>query len=292
MAKTLEEGFATFLGRLAPLSSEHDAAASHKNSVKSCLENNFKCYEFFETGSFGSGTGIRHHSDTDYFAVCPSGNLSTSSSSALRSVKEALQSTFWQTSGIEVRTPSVRIPFGNYASETIEITPCTFIGMIDTPVGNKPQYSIADYSGGWMRSSPKAHNSYVKREDDRLGGKLKPLIRLLKAWKFYNNVPISSFYLELRATKYAESESAIVYDIDLHHILKKLYDTNLASIQDPMGISGLVDACSSAAKKEESVSKTLTGFIRAEKAYEQRSGDIDKCFYWWNMFFADKFPAR
>ncbi len=238
MPKTLEEGFDTFLGRLVPLSSEHDAAVSHKNSVKSCFENNFKCYEFFETGSFGNATGVRHHSDTDYFAVCPSDKFPSNSSTMLRTAKEALQSTFWQTTGIEVRTPAVRIPFGTYASETIEVTSCNFIGMIDTPVGNKPYYNIADYSGGWMNSSPKAHNSYVKREDDRLGGKLKPLIRLIKAWKFYNSVPINSFYLELRATKYAEDEKAVIYDIDLHHIIKKLYDNDLASIQDPMGISG------------------------------------------------------
>ena len=64
-----------------------------------------------------------------------------------------------------------------------------------------------------MKSSPKAHTDYVKQEDERLKGKLKPLIRLLKAWKFYNNVPIRSFYLELRAAKYAESEKSIVYDI-------------------------------------------------------------------------------
>jgi hypothetical protein len=34
------------------------------------MENNYGHTKFFETGSFGSGTGVHHHSDTDYFAVC------------------------------------------------------------------------------------------------------------------------------------------------------------------------------------------------------------------------------
>ena len=143
-----------------------------------------------------------------------------------------------------------------------------------------------------MRSSPGAHNAYVQKHDERLGGKLKPLIRLVKAWKFYNNVPIRSFYLELRVTKYAEGEATIIYDIDLKRIMKMLDDNQLASIRDPMGISGLIEACSTDVKRRDALSKLSTGLGRAEKAVDRRDGDLDKCFYWWNMFFDGRFPAR
>ena len=292
MAKTLDEGFSAFLSRLAPLSSEHDKAKKHKDSVKSCIENNFKCYEFFETGSFGSGTGVRHYSDTDYFAVCPSQNFWSDSFYTLRKVKEALQGTFWNTEGIEVRSPAVRVPFGVLASETLELTPCTFNGLTSTPVGGKPSYHIADSEGGWMKSSPQAHNAYVKRENDRLGGKLRHLIQLIKAWKFYNNVPISSFYLELRVTKYAEGETSIIYDIDLKRVVDHLNAISLANLQDPMGISGYVRPCISEAKKDDALSKLDTAVSRAQKAYDKRESDLDYCFYWWNLFFNNEFPAR
>ena len=292
MAKNLDEGFNTFINWLAPLTSEHDKAKTHKESVKSCMINNFKCYDFFETGSFGNGTGVRHYSDTDYFAVCPSKELWANSSYTLQKVKEALQATFWRTSGIAVSTPAVQIPFGQYASENLELTPCTFNGLVDTPIGKKSSYDIADFSGGWMKASPPAHNAYVKRENDRLGGKLKPLIQLVKAWKFYNNVPITSFYLELRITKYAEKETVIVFDIDLKNVIKHLVDINLASIIDPMGISGYVSACSTDAKKIDSLSRLNTGLSRAERAVEFREKDLEKAFYWWNMFYNSKFPSR
>lgn len=270
MPKSLEQGFTTYLSWLAPLSTEQDKAKSHKDSVKSCMENNFGCYNFFETGSFGNGTGVRHYSDTDYFAVCSTKNLKENSGSTLRQVKEALQTTFWQTKNIAVSTPSVQIPFGTYASEMLEVTPCDFGGMVNTPVGSKASYQIPDFDNGWMNSSPQAHNAYVAREDTRLSGKLKPLIQLVKAWKFVNNAPITSFYLELRVTKYAEGEKSIVYDIDLQRVMNHLEDIKLASIIDPMGISGYVRACESDAKKTDALSKLSTGATRAKKAYEDR----------------------
>ncbi|MGI8468955.1 MAG: hypothetical protein ACR2N3_10945 [Pyrinomonadaceae bacterium] len=93
MAKTVEEGFQEFLMRLVPLTSERKKGISHKNSVKSCLVKSFGCSHFFETGSFGNKTGVKHFSDTDYFAVCPEQHLRKNSSVALREIKEALQYT-------------------------------------------------------------------------------------------------------------------------------------------------------------------------------------------------------
>lgn len=292
MAKTLEQGFDTFLTWLVPLSSEHDKAAAHKDSVKGCMVNNFKCANFFETGSFGNGTGVRHYSDTDYFAICPSSEFWTDSGHTLRKVKEALQNTFWRTAGIEVKSPAVRIPFGSYASERLELTPATRSGLVSTPIGDKYSYDIPDTDGGWMKSSPGAHNAYVNRENDRLHGKLKPLIRLIKAWKFYNSVPISSFYLELRTTRYAAGESVIVYDIDVKRVMKILFDNDLPNVQDPMGISGYVKACSTGAKREHSLSKVKTGYSRADKAVESRESNVDDAFNWWNLFYNNKFPNR
>lgn len=292
MAKTIEQGFDTFLGWLKPLNSEHEKAQSHKASVESCLINNFRCYNFFETGSFGKGTGIRHYSDTDYFGVFPAAEVWNDSSYTLRKIKEALQLTFWKTYGIEVKSPSVKIPFGSYASETLEVTPATRSVLVSTPMGDKYSYDIPNNEGGWMKSSPSAHIAYINRENSRLGGKLKALIQLIKAWKYYNSVPISSFYLELRIAKYAEGESSIIYDIDIQRVLKTLYENDLPSIQDPMGISGYVKACSTAAKRDNALSKLKTGYTRADIAVGKRESNADDAFYWWNLFYNDNFPKR
>lgn len=292
MAKSLEQGFDTFLSWLTPLSTEHEKATSHKSSVLACLTNKHDCTRMFETGSFGAGTGVRHFSDTDYFAVFPSASLWENSAATLRYIKESLQATFSRTEGIYVNSPAVRIPFGSYASEMMEITPCCTNGTVNTSYGNYYKYHIPDGTGGWLDSSPAAFNAYVNSQHTRLGYKVKPLIQLIKAWKYYNDVPISSFYLELRATKYAESQTSIIYDIDLYSFFKFLSENELPSINDPLGISGRIHACNTDAKYNTALSKVKSDYQRALDAYNNRDSDLDKCFERWNMFFNHEFPSR
>ena len=110
-----------------------------------------------------------------------------------------------------------------------------------------------------------AHNAYVREVDEDLAGKVKPLIRFIKAWKYYQNVPISSFYLELRVAKYAEGKSSIVYDIDVKGAFSHLDSIDLARMQDPMGISGYISPCSTQAQLDDAKSKLATALIRAQK---------------------------
>lgn len=293
MPRTVTEGFEELIRRLQPLSSEHETAAKHKSTVFSCLQKNFDCYELKETGSFGNGTGVRQYSDTDYFAICKANTLPDNSKYTLGRFREELQYTFHKTDGIKVNTPAVQIPFGYHSSETLEVTPTYFHGMIDTPVGKKPFYSIPNYLAGWMKSSPDTHNAYVRQEDQRLNKKLKPLIQLVKAWKYYNEAEIISFYLELRITKYAETEKDIDYAIDFKRILNLLLNNELADMNDPMGISGRVPSTKTIAQKETAFSKIKNDLARAEKAIEAANkGNIDEAFRLWDMIFCNKFPSR
>ena len=292
MGKTIEEGFEKLLEWIVPLLTERNKAVSHRDSVRNCFRNKFNCLSFFETGSFGSKTGVRHFSDTDYFAVCPPENLLGKSSYVLQKVKKALQTTFSRTQSIKINSPAVTILFGKHRSEYLEITPCFLHKMSDTPLGKKRSYAIPALDGNWTLSSPQAHNAYVELHDKRLERKLKPLISLVKAWKFYQGVPISSFYLELRITKFFENRKTIDYETDLYGITKKLYDIQLANIQDPMKVSGTISACITGVKKESALSKLTTAYSRASKAYLCRNNNLDDCFHWWKMFFNGKFPSR
>ena len=111
-----------------------------------------------------------------------------------------------------------------------------------------------------MRSSPDAHNKYVVEINKKFGGKVKPLVRLVKAWKYYCGVPICSFYLEMRVAKYASQQDYIDYSCDVRNILKWLWDGQLAALQDPKGISGYILPCSSEAQKSDALSKLETAF--------------------------------
>jgi len=285
--RTIAQGFSTFHTRITPSGYETGKAASHKAAITSRLEEYYNLKQLFYSGSANNGTSISKHSDVDFFAWIPTDKLKQNSATSLREIKECLQGRFPKTS-VYVDTPAVVLDFGSADWDRAEVIPADYVEQQN----GKNVYEIPDGTGGWMRSSPSTHTAYVTGENKRLGKKLKPLIRFLKAWKYYCNVPISSFYLELRVTKWMEGESSIVYDIDLCTILKKLHSCSLAAIQDPMGISGYIPACATEAKKIDALSKLATAKTRAEKAREAESADkTSEAFDWWDKFFAGNFPS-
>lgn len=287
MPRTIDEGFRDFLVKLTPSSSETEAAKRHRASIKACLESNFAMARFFRTGSFGNGTSIYGFSDVDYFAEIPRENLKQNSSATLAIVRNVLDKRFPYT-GVHVDSPAVCLPFGANANEHTEVVPVDFIEQRN----GYAIYEMPDCAGGWMYASPDAHNAYVRWIDQKLGGKVKPLIRFIKAWKYLCNVPISSFYLELRVAKYAETETSIIYDIDMKRVLAYLYNIDLAMMQDPMCISGYIIPCSTQAKRNDAKSKLQTALIRAIKARDEADkGNISEAFEWWNLLFNYSFPS-
>ena len=234
MPRTIDEGFRDFLKNLTPSKFESDAAKRHRASIEQCIRSNFGLRRFWRTGSFGNGTSISGYSDVDYMASIPTKSLKQDSSISLSKLRNALATRFPNT-GVRTSCPAVMVPFGTDAKETTEVTPADYL---QTGNGFKI-YDIPDCSNGWMEASPDSHNAYVRSVDTKLSHRVKPLIRFIKAWKYYQNVPISSFYLELRVTKYASEESSIVYSIDVKSVLSLLDRIDLAQIRDPMGISGL-----------------------------------------------------
>ena len=284
MPRTIDEGFRDFLQTLTPSNYETNAAKGHRESIRTCIDLNFSLDRFWRTGSFGNGTSISGYSDVDYMAEISA--LPSDSSMSLSALREALEKRFPRT-GVRTNCPAVIVPFGSNANETTEITPADYMQTTN----GYHVYDIPDCSGHWMKASPDAHNNYVRQGDTRLSNKLKPLIRFIKAWKYYNDVPISSFYLELRITKYSSGEQSIDYSIDVKRVLSHLHGIELARIQDPMGISGYISPCSSPSKLSTTMSKLKTALSRAEKARDaEDNGDIREAFYWWKDLFANKFP--
>ncbi|MDP8267839.1 MAG: hypothetical protein P9L97_03835 [Candidatus Tenebribacter davisii] len=285
--RTIANGFDTFHRRITPGGYESGSAASHKASITSRLKTCYDLKRLFYSGSANNGTSIFHHSDVDFFARIPTNNLKNNSATSLRQIKECLQGRFPKTT-IYVDSPAVVLDFGSSDWDIAEVIPADYVKEKE----GKNVYDIPDGTTGWMRSSPSMHTSYVQDENTRLNKKLKPLIRFLKAWKYYCNVPISSFYLELRATKWMEAENSIVYDIDLCSLFKKLAASGLASMQDPKGISGYVCACATEAKKSDALSKLSTAKTRAEKArVAESTGKTNEAIDWWDRVFAGNFPS-
>jgi hypothetical protein len=285
MPKTVNAAFDEMHGWLVPSSVELEAAASHRRSIEARLKSSFGLTSLFKSGSFGHGTSIRTISDVDYMAVIPGNNLSNNSTAALQKVRNDLAARFTSTA-VHIRNPAVVIPFGTTAGEKHEITPAFFIEQSN----GSNVYGISDRSGGWMKTSPHAHGAYINVINDKLGKRVKPLIRFMKLWNYRRDVGIRSFYLELRVAQYAAGETVISYGADMLRTLKHLKSKQLASMQDPMGVAGYVFPCTDAVKPD-ALSKIDTAIGRAERAVAaESSGNIQAAFAEWSLLFNNYFP--
>jgi hypothetical protein len=289
VARSVAEGFDIFLSRLVPLASQREAAGKHRTSVETSLRNALNVSLFRETGSFSHGTGVRNHCDSDLL-VSIRGDRPGTSDTALNWVKNALSNSFWSTP-IRISRPAVVVEFAS-GTETWEIIP----GFITSRGG--ADYSVYDIPGaatGWMDSAPTAHLDYVNEVNTRkaVKGGAKKLARMAKAWKYYNNVPISSFYLEMRAAKYLSTESSFIPILDVCRYFEYLESIKLSSMNDPKGASGRFYACSSTAKAKEALSKLSTAATRARKAVNaHNAANVDLAFYYLDLLFGGKFPSR
>lgn len=287
-ANTVEAGFDRFLGNLTTPSSFITVTAGHRDSIFQCLRASFEATAFFQSGSYGNSTNVRSFGDVDYFAVVPVNRLKRNSALTLSEVAEALRTRFPNTPGIRVDSPGVKVPFGG-GKETIEIIPADETGT--TKLGFR-QFEIADGSGGWLVSAPESHKAYVDAQHDRLHSKVKPLIRFIKAWRYYRNVPIRSFYLELFVAKYCTGEAAIIYPMDVARILARLAEYRLADFADPRNLSGNISACTSITRAADALSKTENAATWAQRAEGHRiSGRVRSAFDDWDLVFNGKFPA-
>lgn len=288
MPKTVAQGFDAFLGDITPTASQRAAAASHRASVRSALEVRLPVNGFFETGSFSHGTGIRDHSDVDVLVSIGSPRPGTADT-ALGWVKDALSARFPGTI-VRVSRPAVVVEFAG-GGEAWEVIPGFLTGC-----GGRDQlvYDIPGPSFGWIDTAPQEHLAYVNKCNQQPDhGDAKALARLTKAWKYYNSVPVSSFYLEMRAAQHVSAQITYIHVWDVCQLLEQLQAHGLSAMNDPTGLVGRIQPCSSEAKKNEALSKLDTAATRARKALDAHNdGNLDTSFYYLNLLFGGRFPAR
>lgn len=264
-------------------------SAAHRASIKQKLESHYGTFGFFRSGSFGNGTSVSGHSDVDYFAVIDPRRLETNSSQVLARMAALLRERFPMT-GVRVDEPGVRLPFGSDGDELTEIIPVRATGM--TTAGFR-RFDMPDGNGGWMFSAPESHNAYVSETDQSLSWRLKPLIRLVKAWNYSHDVKIRSFYLEMFVTRWATNEKVIVYDIDLANIFRSLRSTGLPSIIDPRfpNDGRLIEPCKTAAQWMNAyhcVGKAAELAMAARMAHH--NGDNQQSYQLWDRLFSRDLP--
>lgn len=247
---------------MTPDAVARSAAAKHRKEIEEWLMYDLDIIRMRETGSWHHGTALSGLSDVDYF-VSMRGARPSASATALEELRASLSRGI-PGAYVSIDRPAVRLRYFE-EGPAVEITPAYFRDTDD--------YDIPDPDGtGWIRSNPAVHLEYVDMAQRETDGRAKGLIRLVKTWKSWNNVPLSSFYLEMRTAHYALNNKPIIYDWDLRDFFKSLANSGLREMNDPTnygrrittGTSNLVESFTAKHAVEEAARLTRFAYEAAE----------------------------
>lgn len=281
MAEPLE----VFLKDLVPGAPDRSVVAERREQLTETLDaSTFDAGLLFESGSFSHGTAVKGHSDVDYMAWVSS-DRPTRPSSALRSLKSAVDGSHWSIVSTRISSPTVQIEF--FSAPNFEVVPAYY----SHKTGGERVYLIPGPGDDWLQSAPEAHSAYVSDVNDRLNKRVKGLVRLIKAWKYHHSVPVSSFYLEMRTAEYASGESSIYYDIDLRFLMGRIIGGEVRDMNDPLRLVKRIPACSSDANRRAALSMMKEAREHLDLAWEAQE-DKDENSYWSHMYsvFGVNFP--
>jgi hypothetical protein len=210
----------------------------------------------FRTGSRTNRTGVRARCDHDYFVVLRRSALPPPPDPGMLLLffEHALAECVGK-ARVRVDPPAV-IMLGTGSEPTIDLVPA----LPPTPdfLPEAPDYAVVngrryaayaiapdDQRGARFElSSPEAHLARLEQHDVQWDGRARKLIRLLKAWKYANELPIVSYYLELTAMDWLSQQREVHgYSPALCALLRRLATTRLAPVKDPNRPSHMMPAC-------------------------------------------------
>jgi len=289
---SISASFGTLLDRIQPTSTEIQNAAQHASQIKTRLSDSFRLKKLFSAGSFPRQTYIRNSSDIDLFAVLARDDLRwggayVTSSTALDNVRKDLEGRYPH-STVYRDVHAIVVSFSDGVQ--VDVVPAIFHGMSPK---NWPIYKMPDGAGGWMQASPEIHAQYIKRADDKSGGKLRRVAQLMKFWRECRSprIPLSSFHIEMLLASYDICAGIKSYAECITETLQTLAQRQCQALQDPLGIAGNIGATRSVSQRETTLTSVIYSRDHAKDAlYGERHSNVAEAKRQWDITFNGQFP--
>lgn len=225
-------------------------------------------------GSHLESTAIRGFSDVDHGLVLQLAQ-NEDSQRVLRMLKRSLVEAVPWARSVRIDTPGVTLQLGPERTHAIEVIPMiSYHGSHRGPQSARSllrwRGQLPDGQGGWRPTAPPAYAALVDEADrehavpgtanvvgvvDERGrvqsenrgkdsGTVRSSIRVLKTWKYLNDVPILSLYLSLQVLEIANKESGYIpVRRTVREAFRVMVDTQLAPVADPVIEGNLIDPC-------------------------------------------------
>lgn len=228
----------------------------------------------FLTGSYKRRTAIGPLKDIDFFVVLRErtdwwdGSPVAKPAAVLQDVQKLLGAAYPSKEKPKIQTRSVNIAFTG-TGISFDVVPAV--------AAAEGGYWIPDRDAEkWIRSHPEKHEELTQRANERAGGKLNQLVKLLKYWKRLHDVPLSSFHLEVMSCRVFTRFFRPDPPRDLPRGLALLFDKLGGAVQrpcsEPAGLGPKLDGRMSAKEREEAhrqlteAARVAASAIRADEA--------------------------
>lgn len=280
MSNAVSEGFDALVESLVPPFSEPDNAEVNLSVIERCLKSEFDMKYLVTCGSTGHGTNVNGFSAIDCIAVIEKRHLLEDSGKSLIRIKDSLAKHFPEATITDGR-PVVSIPFGDGSSDKHHIVPAY-------PVKKDAEYDYYGIPGPaarWIEACPGGHSAWVNGLNTEAEHRLKPFVRVVKAWNYFNGEPLWSFFLEVSALEFIKNRNPIVYSSDVMLFFTHLAKRFLDPIEQAKSSSELIYATSKA-DRDAALDRVRAAAQLARQAREcEVKGDIADARYYWRKMF-------
>jgi len=263
-------------------------ASYYQNLVRDKLKQTLGGFqESFLTGSYARHTAIAPLNDIDIFVVIDEerrhdlveGEPSQCINAVRAAAADALQR--MHRSPI-VQRRSVGLKFER-ADLKIELVPAFRTNLTEV-------FRIADrHSGQWIYSAPNAHSDLSTLANSRSGGFLKPVIKMLKAWKRMHDIPLKSFHLEVMCYGAMPSPPPSL-SVALGMTFRHLRAAIQRPCADPTAVGTDIDVDLS---REDRVAARMAlehAFYAASEALRQEFTCVVESHNRWKDIFGERYP--
>lgn len=287
--------FKTLLARIEPSATTTQLYESHRSGVTARLKTVFAANKVVLIGSNARDTAIGRHSDVDLLLVLSRSEVTRggsliSSETVLKNVRVQLEDRYTATK-IGKDGQAIVVDFRD-GDHPVDVVPAFYEGPAAS-LNNYPVFRIPDGEGGWMQTSPDAHNRYIIEADQRSRGKLKGVVRLIKFWRTTRNVPLNSFHVELLLAENSVCDGVKSYAECVADAMALLAERGCRGLQDPLGISGIVKAANTEAKRQQAVASLRQCAEHAKQAVGSDCyGYYTTAYQQWDFVFNGQFPKQ
>ncbi len=213
---TVSEAFEEFRSRLELSKTLQDAVTTHHNAVRKWLERYDPRIKTHLIGSLQRQTRIQPRPDKDTFDIdilvvldsfvrwVAPGEVGTTPAAALGTVKGIVtQNETYERMGPETDSPTIALEYAEGIK--VELVPAYLdnIGHASDGTSTLPTgrgYWIPKDSRQWVVADYDHDADYISSENERSGGYLIPVIKMLKAAKRHLFPQMQSYHLEVLAT--------------------------------------------------------------------------------------------